>query len=81
MARDRDDEEMGFGGLRGKSGGRKCRDCDFIDYKDVSSLRRYLSGQGKLLSRKRTSTCAKCQRLVACAVKRARFMGILSYIS
>jgi small subunit ribosomal protein S18 len=58
---------------------KKCRSCVHIDYKDVPTLRRYVSQQGKIYSRKRAQTCSKCQRLVKKAVKRARFMGILSY--
>ena len=62
-----------------KARDKRCRDCHFIDYKDQPTLRRFTSPQGKLFSRKRASNCAKCQRLVKLAVKRARFMGILSY--
>jgi small subunit ribosomal protein S18 len=70
----------GFGGLRGGRGApRKCRDCDFVDFKDLQTLRRCLSPQGKIYSRKRSNSCAKCQRLISQAVKRARYMGILSY--
>lgn len=72
------EEFGGFGGLR-RSPGRRCRSCDFVDFKDVQTMRRALSPQGKLQSRKRTNHCAKCQRLVAVAVKRARFMGILGF--
>lgn len=77
-----DGEFGGFGGLRGgRSGPRKCRDCDFVDFKDLQTLRRATTPQGKISSRKRTNACAKCQRLTAQAVKRARFMGILGYSS
>lgn len=75
-----DEEFGGFGGLRGgRSPGKRCRDCDFVDFKDLQTLRRGLSAQGKLLSRKRTNHCARCQRLMAQAVKRARHMGILGF--
>jgi small subunit ribosomal protein S18 len=87
MGRDRDRGERGERGERsergerggGRRGRRKNNDCHFVDYKDTGSLRRTMSAQGKLHSRKRGQNCAKCQRLVAQAVKRARFMGILSY--
>jgi small subunit ribosomal protein S18 len=70
----------GFGGLRGgRMAGRKCRDCDFVDFKDLQAMRRATTPQGKISSRKRTNACAKCQRLTASAVKRARFMGILGF--
>lgn len=78
--RDGDEEFGGFGGLRGApKTGKKCRPCDFVDYKDLATLRRYLSAQGKIQSRKRTNACAKCQRLVQRAVKRARFIGLLGF--
>lgn len=59
--------------------GRKCKACEFIDYKDIGMLRRFLSANGKIHSRKRGGTCQRCQRRIATAIKRARFMGIFSY--
>jgi small subunit ribosomal protein S18 len=52
----------------------------FIDYKDVPNLKRFVTGQGKLMSRKRTGLSAAAQRALAVAVKRARFMGLLPYV-
>ncbi|MBP3956066.1 30S ribosomal protein S18 [Gemmata sp. G18] len=52
----------------------------FIDYKDVSGIKRFISSQGKLMSRKRTGLSAAAQRALAVAVKRARFMGLLPYV-
>lgn len=52
-----------------------------IDYKDVATLHRLTSAQGKLFSRKRTGLSAMAQRRVALAVKRARFMALLPYVS
>ena len=54
---------------------------DEIDYKDVATLQRLTSAQGKLFSRKRSGLNAPAQRLVALAVKRARFMALLPYVS
>ncbi len=51
-----------------------------IDYKDTNMLRRYLSSFGKIVSRKRSGTCAWHQRKLANAIKRARFMGLLPYL-
>jgi small subunit ribosomal protein S18 len=51
----------------------------FVDYKDVGLLKKMCSGMGKVLSRKRTGSCAAMQRAVADAVKRARFMALLPY--
>ena len=50
-----------------------------IDYKDVSILSRYISGRGKIGSRRRTKACAKHQRRLARAIKRARFLALLPY--
>ena len=53
----------------------------FIDYKDTESLRKMISGNGKILSRKRTGANAMEQRMLARAVKRARYMGLLPYVT
>jgi small subunit ribosomal protein S18 len=62
----------------------KCRFCrdkvEEIDYKDLPILQKMVTSQGKLYSRKRSGNCAKHQRQAQEAVKRARFMGLLSYI-
>jgi len=50
-----------------------------IDYKDVSMLSRYISGRSKIESRRRTRACAKHQRKLAQAIKRARFLALLPY--
>ncbi len=52
---------------------------DFVDYKDDNFLRRFLSDRGKIRSRRATGNCARHQRLVATAIKRAREMGLLPY--
>jgi len=53
----------------------------YIDYKDTESLRKMISGNGKILSRKRTGATAMEQRMLARAVKRGRFMALLPYVS
>jgi len=53
----------------------------YIDYKDTESLKKMVSGNGKILSRKRTGATAMEQRMVARAVKRARYMALLPYVS
>ena len=50
---------------------------EVIDYKDPSKLRHYISGRGKIAPRRRTGTCAKHQRAVAVAIKRARHLALL----
>ena len=53
----------------------------YIDYKDTESLRKTMSGNGKIQSRKRTGANAMEQRMIAKAVKRARYMALLPYVS
>ena len=53
----------------------------YIDYKDTESLKRVMSGNGKILSRKRTGANAMEQRMLARAVKRARYLSLLPYVT
>ena len=53
----------------------------YIDYKDTESLRKMISGNGKILSRKRTGASAMEQRMITRAVKRARYIGLLPYVT
>jgi len=53
----------------------------FIDYKDTESLRKMVSGNGKILSRKRTGASAMEQRMLARAVKRVRYVALLPYVT
>jgi small subunit ribosomal protein S18 len=53
----------------------------YIDYKDTESLRRMISGNSKILSRKRNGADAMLQRMIATAVKRARYIALLPYVS
>jgi len=53
---------------------------DYIDYKNVARLRRFLSEKGKILPRRQTGVCARHQRQLAVAVKRARYMALLPYV-
>lgn len=50
-----------------------------IDYKDAQRLRRYLSDRAKIEPRRKTGTCAKHQRRLAIALKRARHMALLPF--
>ena len=52
----------------------------YIDFKDTESLKKLLSINGKILSRKRTGASAYEQRQITSAIKHARFMGLLPYI-
>lgn len=52
-----------------------------LDYKDVDTLRQFISERGKILPRRVTGCCAKHQRAVTTAVKRARHLALLPYMS
>lgn len=52
---------------------------DMIDYKDVAKLRRYVSDRAKILPRRITGTCAKHQRQLTVAIKRARHIALLPF--
>lgn len=51
------------------------------DYKDIKRLQRHVSDRGKILPRRRTGACARHQRGVATAVKRARHMALLPFVA
>ena len=53
----------------------------YVDYRDITELRRVLTPNGKIQSRKRTGLSAREQRIVAQAIRRARYMGLLPYTS
>ncbi|MBI2625022.1 MAG: 30S ribosomal protein S18 [Candidatus Nealsonbacteria bacterium] len=52
-----------------------------IDYKNEVLLKNFISALGKIRPRKKNGLCAKHQRLLALAIKRGRFLGLLSYTS
>lgn len=51
-----------------------------IDYKEADLLKRFTSMQAKIIDPRHTATCAKHQRLLSQAIKRARFMGLLPFV-
>ncbi len=84
-----------FNAGKGKGGGSrkrktsfreqaKCRFCREktreVDYKDLGSLTKMTTQQGKMFSRKRSGNCAHHQRSCKRAIKRARFLGLMPYI-
>jgi small subunit ribosomal protein S18 len=85
----------GHGSQGRSEGGRPRRDyrsynrrkiCEFcvdrvqeIDYKDLARLRRYISERGKIEPRRKKGTCAKHQRRLTMAIKRARLLALLPY--
>jgi small subunit ribosomal protein S18 len=67
---------------------RKRKGCSFcqnkhsvIDYKDIKKLERYLTDRGKVLPRRVTGNCAKHQRTLTIAIKRARIIALLPFVS
>ena len=72
--------------MKKKLGRRRKKVCVFcgdkngvIDYKDVNKLKRYVSERGKILPRRITGNCAKHQRALTVAVKRARHIALMPY--
>ena len=53
----------------------------YIDYKDTESLKKLISGNGKIQGRKRNGATAQEQRMLAKAIKRARYMALLPYVA
>ncbi len=51
-----------------------------IDYKDTAKLRKYISERGKILPRRVTGNCAKHQRAITVAIKRARHVALMPYV-
>ena len=66
---------------RGRRKKRVCQCCadkvTTVDYKDISKLRRYVSERGKILPRRITGNCAKHQRALTTAIKRARHVSLM----
>ena len=56
-----------------------CGKDNVIDYKDTAKLKRYVSETGKILPRRITGTCAKHQRALTVAIKRARHIALMPY--
>jgi len=90
LSEERRTESSGNSGRRGPTGRRRYtrrpRVCKFcaekataIDYKQHELLKRYVNEQGKIRSRRETGTCAKHQRMLARAIKRARHMAFLPF--
>jgi len=89
--RDRGDRGVEMDGRDGERGKNKVffkkKVCKFclqklkIDYKDADTLHRFITERGKILPRRITGTCAKHQRALALAIKRARMIALLPFVS
>ena len=58
-----------------------CAKDNVIDYKDTAKLKKYVSERGKILPRRITGTCAKHQRALTVAIKRARHVALMPYVA
>ena len=90
MSGERESRSVGAGAPRGggmrRGSKRRPKFCYYcvekqekVDYKDVEKLRKYISERGKIIPRRVTGNCAKHQRLLTEAIKRARYMALLPY--
>ena len=83
MAYEKSDRPMRQGGRKPRK--KVCVFCvdkvDEIDYKDIAKLRKFTSDRAKILPRRVTGTCAKHQRELTVAIKRARQVALLPYVS
>jgi small subunit ribosomal protein S18 len=61
--------------------GTHCPEGKCFDYKDVDTLKRYISESGRIKPRRQTGNCARCQRQLAREVKRARHLALLPFVS
>ncbi len=55
------------------------KNCKFIDYKDVNRLKKFVTEKGKIISSRQTGTCARHQRELTTAIKRARNIALLPF--
>ena len=69
------------GGRRRKKVCVFCGKDNVIDYKDTKKLSRYISERGKILPRRITGNCAKHQRALTVAIKRARHIALMPYVT
>jgi len=80
----REGDDRGRGGRKGFFRKKVCKFCAQklkIDYKDIDVLRRFVTERGKILPRRITGSCAKHQRRLAVAIKRARALAYLPYVA
>ena len=87
MAFNKDDKSDAPMKRRGGAGIRRrkkvcvfCGKDNTIDYKDTAKLKKYVSERGKILPRRITGTCAKHQRALTVAIKRARHVALMPYV-
>jgi small subunit ribosomal protein S18 len=67
--------------FRGKVSEFTIENANYIDYKDIDRLRNFMAPSGKILPRRMTGNSARHQRMVAQAIRRARYMALLPYVN
>jgi len=71
--------------MHNKQNDKYCYFCvnniDYVDYKDWQLIKRFTSSYGKIVPKRRNGACSKHQRKLAIAIKRARYMALLPYVS
>lgn len=70
--------------IRRPSRRKVCNFCvektEYIDYKDIAKLKKYITEKGKIIPRRMSGVCSKHQRELAVAIKRARVMALLPFV-
>lgn len=82
-------DSRGSGRRAGSASGKRlrrkrtqyCPDGRCFDYKDIETLRRFISDTGKIKPRRQTGACARCQRQLAVEIKRARHLALLPFVN
>jgi small subunit ribosomal protein S18 len=86
MAYSKNNDRSEYSKRKGSLRNRRKKVCAFcgkdsaIDYKDTGKLKRYISERGKILPRRITGNCAKHQRALTVAIKRARHVALMPYM-
>ncbi|HEX2620869.1 MAG TPA: 30S ribosomal protein S18 [Phototrophicaceae bacterium] len=78
---ERDSDDRGGRRGRGRRLGTYCPEGKCFDYKDIDTLRRFVTESGKIKPRRQTGNCSRCQRELAREVKRARHLALLPFVS
>ena len=82
MAMERENRAPRGTGRKRKKVCQFCVDkCEHIDYKDTAKLRRYVTERGKIVPRRISGNCAKHQRQLTTAIKRARIIALLPFVA
>jgi len=79
-----DKKEVGKRPIKRPTRRKVCNFCieksEYIDYKDINKLKKYITEKGKIIPRRMSGVCASHQRELAVAIKRARVMALLPYV-